>query len=596
MDCRRQQLHHAFVAPLCAFAALVACLVAPQAIQAHPGYGGVFRSLDGGHSWTETTGALPIGIVLAVAIDPADDRQIAIGTNIGLFESADRGETWQASGSTLPAGPVTALDFVSGKELLAGTPQGLFARTSPKQAFTPTGLAGEPIYTIAHRGGDILVGSRELWRAVPPGWHWQSDSRPLALTRIFAIAFSGGATYAAGDGGVFFRPSDSTVWSRAVGLPPLSALSVSASSTDASRIWVGLRREQNAIFDSRDRGSSWNLIVGVPSINGSFAVTQDPANPRHLLAATDIGLYVSDDDGAKWRWEHGGQLDQFEVGVIRFSAADPNLVIVGGAVLPYHSFLDQLSAYESPPSGNGPKSPVPALSWLILGSAFALGALHALEPGHGKTVVAAYVVGTRGRLGEAITIALSAAVTHTGSVIILGILATGATAYIIPSAIDRGLQITSGLLVVAIGAWIAIRYVRSNIHAHHDHDHGHDHNHDQNLSHGHVHPAGDNLRPSVRSLLVIGAVGGMVPCPAALAVLLTALTAGQLLFGLGTVIAFSLGLASVMVAVAFGAVVAGGWLQRRLAFVSAVTALTRPLSAGVVTVVGISMVVRALGS
>ena len=114
------------------------------------------------------------------------------------------------------------------------------------------------------------------------------------------------------------------------------------------------------------------------------------------------------------------------------------------------------------------------MSFLLLAlSSFGLGALHALEPGHGKTVVGAYLIGSKGRVSDAVLLGIVVTLTHSGSVILLVIASTVAAAYFVPETVQKVLEVVSGLLVLGVGVWMLI--VRRA--AAHDHGHAHHHGH-----------------------------------------------------------------------------------------------------------------------
>src|ERR1700680_973853 len=129
--------------------------------------------------------------------------------------------------------------------------------------------------------------------------------------------------------------------------------------------------------------------------------------------------------------------------------------------------------------------------WMIaaaLGIAFVLGAVHALTPGHGKTIVAAYLIGSRGTLKHAAFLGAMVTFTHTISVFLLGMATLFLFQYVVPEKVTQVLGAISGLSIVAIGAWMLYKRVRGSAHSHgHDHSHHHhdDHNHDH--EHGHAH-------------------------------------------------------------------------------------------------------------
>jgi ABC-type nickel/cobalt efflux system permease component RcnA len=166
---------------------------------------------------------------------------------------------------------------------------------------------------------------------------------------------------------------------------------------------------------------------------------------------------------------------------------------------------------------------------LLLLAAAGWGALHALSPGHGKGMVAAYLVGTRGSAADAVLLGLTVTVTHTAGVFALGVVTLGLSAWVLPEDILPWLTLASGLLVVAVGASVLRGHLRRRRHAHHHHHH-----------HGHHHG------PARRGLLALGASAGVVPCPSALVVLLAAIAQHEVGLGLALIVAFSLGLAATL--------------------------------------------------
>lgn len=184
--------------------------------------------------------------------------------------------------------------------------------------------------------------------------------------------------------------------------------------------------------------------------------------------------------------------------------------------------------------------------------ALLLGALHALTPGHGKTVVAAYLVGSRGTAWHAINLGAIVTVTHTGSVFLLGLITLFASQYILPTRLLPMLEIVSGLLIVGFGIylfylrWPAWQNGSPADHHHHHHDHHHHHHHHDHDHHGHGHHHHMPDKVTWRSLLTLGVSGGLVPCPDAIAILLVAIAINRIAFGLSLIVAFSLGLALVL--------------------------------------------------
>jgi nickel/cobalt exporter len=232
---------------------------------------------------------------------------------------------------------------------------------------------------------------------------------------------------------------------------------------------------------------------------------------------------------------------------------------------------------------------------LGLSVAFGLGGAHALTPGHGKTIVAAYLVGSRGTMQQAGFLGGMVTFTHTISVFLLGIATLLFSRYVDAEKTSRVLGVISGLAIVAVGASLFVQRLRkwraAKHHHHHDHDHGqgpHAHTH----SHSHV-PEGE---VTLASLTALGVSGGLVPCPSALVLLLASIALGHVGAGLILLVAFSLGLAGVLMAVGMMVLYAKNWLPdpegaSRHPFFR----LLPVLSAAVIVCVGLLMTGVSLG-
>ncbi|MFF1276901.1 nickel transporter [Streptomyces marokkonensis] len=213
-----------------------------------------------------------------------------------------------------------------------------------------------------------------------------------------------------------------------------------------------------------------------------------------------------------------------------------------------------------------------ALALLI---AVGLGAMHALAPGHGKTLMAATAAarGGRARLRDVLPMAASVTVTHTLGVVALGLLVTAGSAAA-PSVI-AWLGIASGVLVTLAGASLVRRALRNRKHTHHhgpghEHEHGHGHGHEHGHPHGHTHTHGGHTHthaaaPSLRGTILLGFAGGLVPSPSAVVVLVGAAALGQAWFGLLLVVAYGAGLALTLTAAGYAVVRAGSGVTRLLA-------------------------------
>ena len=204
-----------------------------------------------------------------------------------------------------------------------------------------------------------------------------------------------------------------------------------------------------------------------------------------------------------------------------------------------------------------------------LATAVGIGAVHALTPGHGKTLMAAYLVGSRGTAIHAIGLGLSVAVSHTLGIFVLALVILFAGSVLPPDVVYRVMPVIAAVSILVIGAWMLISEVRRRrstpVAPAHDHDDDHHHHEEHEHSHGgvrhsHLPPAGAAL--SWRGLFVLGLTGGLVPSTSALVVLLAAIELGRPAFGLVLVVAFGLGMAAVMTGVGLAMIVARGRLDR----------------------------------
>jgi nickel/cobalt exporter len=238
-----------------------------------------------------------------------------------------------------------------------------------------------------------------------------------------------------------------------------------------------------------------------------------------------------------------------------------------------------------------------------------LGAFHALEPGHGKTVVAAYLVGSRGTAWHALTLGLIVTATHTAGVYLLGAVTLFASRYVVPERLYPWLGVLSGLIIFALGLSLFLRrYAGSGPHGHHHgHAHAHGHSHHGHAHHHahdrpHAHPQATHVHPtavatvSLRELLALGVTGGIVPCPAALVVLLSALSLGRARFGFLLIVAFSVGLAAVLIAIGILMVSAQRLMSRFHGEGILITRWLPLTSAAAITAFGVVIAVQSLVS
>ena len=279
--------------------------------------------------------------------------------------------------------------------------------------------------------------------------------------------------------------------------------------------------------------------------------------------------------------------------------------------------------------------------------AFVWGGLHALSPGHGKTIVGAYLVGSRGTFKQAVLLGLTVTATHTAGIFALGLLTLGSTQFEVTEQIYPWLSILSGGLVTAIGIKLFTDRLRENQpvlslpsptndheHSHpHPHEHPHQHEHPHHHSHKHEHsherlhkheqqhshdhetekvnepgyhthgvgqaphshlPA-NNEPITGASLIALGISGGLLPCPSALVVLLSSIALGRVGFGLALVTAFSFGLAAMLTIVGLVLVYSRDRFER-LPMPQVATRFLPAMSALAITLIGVGMTTSALVS
>lgn len=289
----------------------------------------------------------------------------------------------------------------------------------------------------------------------------------------------------------------------------------------------------------------------------------------------------------------------------------------------------------------------PHVALLALLAAVVLGALHAFSPGHGKTVVGAYLIGSRATARHALFLGATVTITHTLGVFALGFATLVASRYILPERLFPVLALISGLLVLGMGvvllvqrwgaardvvtAWFAGKpgfraagkaaiayrslaratpmrrpagqFVLAYAHDHaHANGHGHSHSHDAlgmhshgGAMHSHLPPGAAGEAVTWRSLLALGISGGLVPCPSAMVLLLAAIALNKTAYGMLLVVAFSAGLAATLAAVGLAFLYA----RNRLRAVTGAprwTQVVPVLSAGVITVVGVLLCYGALST
>lgn len=275
-----------------------------------------------------------------------------------------------------------------------------------------------------------------------------------------------------------------------------------------------------------------------------------------------------------------------------------------------------------------------AHAWLFIPTAILLGALHGLEPGHSKTMMAAFIIAVRGTVRQAILLGLAATASHTAVVWIVALGGMWLFGGLNAETTEPYFQLASGLLIVAIAGWMLWRTRREQLAAehHHDHDchhdHGHHHAHDDDHHHGHDHgqsheavdtessPRGLELATggyadahelahaedirrkfadsnvTTGQIIVFGLTGGLIPCPGAITVLLLCLQLQRLTLGAVLVLCFSIGLAITMVASGVIAAISVRQISKRWSGFGELVRKAPFLSGGVILLVGLYVAVH----
>lgn len=263
----------------------------------------------------------------------------------------------------------------------------------------------------------------------------------------------------------------------------------------------------------------------------------------------------------------------------------------------------------------------------FIASSFWAGAAHAATPGHGKTIAAAYIVGARGKPIDAVILGIFVTLSHVSGIVLVGVLASLGSTWLRPQRIEAYLAAAVGILVIVLGLWMlwaqrdlvalamgeagesgdgtnradAHARVHGHDHAHHDHPHNHGHGQHEPVvwhSHGfgkvHAHRldvVAEN-RPKLPVLLALGVAGGLLPDPAALALLLGALSSGKVMLGLITVLVFSLGFAATLVVVGIVAAKVG---EKVLDWLASIWMIRLQIATSLLIVgMGVVLTVRAI--
>ncbi len=234
-----------------------------------------------------------------------------------------------------------------------------------------------------------------------------------------------------------------------------------------------------------------------------------------------------------------------------------------------------------------------------IGLALALGAVHALSPGHGKTVMAAYLVGTRGTARQALGLGLTITISHTTGVLVLAIIVLSATSIIPPDRAMPALALVSGIGFIAVGAWMLVgqwatwRRRRRATNGSHHHEHRAEPHHEHRDNREGV----NDQTLAWRGLIGLGLIGGLVPSVSALILLLGSLAAGRAAYGVVLVVAFGVGMAITLAGIGLALVLGRGYLEERIALGQRTAAMFNALpvlAAAVVVAAGVYVTAGAV--
>ena len=379
-------------------------------------------------------------------------------------------------------------------------------------------------------------------------------------------------------------------------------MAISAGALTVRRLWADADTNGDATLDTQEREAYGTMLargIHVTTDSTAVALTYLPGTLDMKSTERDFTLQGADATGATvtaqfaapfngldapheititvqhyTHVEYGRPAELYPdatapLGVIVQGGSDVTLRITtmpGGLVAPppiiappphnpNHLAVATLQRFVRAPSSSL------AFSLLGLGIALLLGALHALTPGHGKTLVAAYMIGSKGRIRDAVTLGSVVTATHTGSVIAAGVVMLIFSRSFAPDHYLHWIELGGSICILGLGiALLPSRVTAARSHGHHhvhrqaagagvvEHEHVHvdgtRHSHGWFGATPHEHPPA--AHHDLRSLLALGVGGGIVPCPDALAILLIAIAAGHIITGIIILLGFSAGLAAVL--------------------------------------------------
>ncbi len=423
------------------------------------------------------------------------------------------------------------------------------------------------------------------------------------------------------------------------------ALSEGAAGLPVARITAALSLALGPgmlLFEDRnlrDR-SGWKEIV-IASDAGTALIEASHSSADRTNALTSYPAHASDTPPRDLRASLAWTVDPAAIAaaktpLVRAIAQPAQVVIPDPSLAPDSSTPQPSAATAQTDYLSRLLSQKELTPWMIVVGllvAFGLGAVHATSPGHGKTLAAAYLVGSKGTMKHAAILGAMTTFTHTVSVFALGLVTLFLSQYILPETLLPWLGAISGLSIVAVGGSLFFRRLRilrsatarplhSHNHAHspntghshgpqghvhsdgHPHAHGIPHSYDHAHAHALVHDHGDGQAHShevpeeigIGGLIALGASGGLVPCPSALVLLLTSIALGRIGLGLLLLTSFSLGLAAVLVGIGMLVLYAKSILPQSISFTNHPAFRFLPVaSAAIIVVIGFLMTSVSLG-
>jgi len=409
-------------------------------------------------------------------------------------------------------------------------------------------------------------------------------------------------------------------WTEFIRLTPLMVVALSLLST--SVMYADYNRGHATIVRYQvPNGPLFLLVLSFGLIHGFILLqTKSLYGPSGL---TDTGplLFLALFMGMILIWPAKKIIDRFQIQ----TQIAVGMILVGIIIFAMRNINLPFSTFSYDNAGSMLRNLVqsntvgPTILPVVLLMAVFIGGLHAVTPGHGKTIVAAYLIGTKGRMMDAVILGFIVTIAHTFMVIVLAILALSASKYILPDQLVPWMSGLSGLLIFGLGIFLFQLRLRNYIrfgnvaaipkfnkpengsnHVHkkgNHHDHHHKPEHDRIISHTHDGIHHTHVFPDKRtglwSLAALGITGGIVPCPDALAILLIAISLNKLLLGLLVIVAFSVGLAIVLIAIGI-ATVKFRPLMERFTGQGKITSFWLPVvSAILISILGAVMVWKA---